>query len=471
MKTLFSLPIPLSALGIGAALSACALTGCLHDSGEEKPPAEKTPLLLYVGGATRIAAYDLQTGSQKAGEIGDVGGLTDMTALDDASLLVNSGAKNQIIIFDGKTMLEKSRIASKTGGLKPTHGFLTTPMDGQQYFAAMFDGGGTASTNSAVFIDADPKSEKYLQYLGEAGLGSGHHKAAFSKNKARASISNIADCAEVVTVLDYSDPSDIQRIAAISAADLGFDGSSPEKTCGSGGVSLSPHGSATAAMSGRAYHNLTGIGKILSVDQDASAPQGRLLDTEGKGAGYTKGLAGSDYVYSLQNHPREGSATHPGEVCQVGQIVVIDGALDSVVNQVPVLLTGPDCQDSLPAIFKNTGLDHMTIIPSAHRLYVLGGNGDTAGYSMHRHVFDVTDPKHPRQLPSIEVGKSRGHHPETLSGDGKWLIEGDNLDNTVTVIDVEAGKVAKTFGVVNAPSTLSTWGEVEGPSHPTGPVE
>jgi DNA-binding beta-propeller fold protein YncE len=74
-------------------------------------------------------------------------------------------------------------------------------------------------------------------------------------------------------------------------------------------------------------------------------------------------------------------------------------------------------------------------------------------------------------LPSLTVGKSRGHHPETLTGDGKYLIEGDNMDNTVTVINIETGKVVKTFPVVTGPKTLSSWGSEEGPSHHVGPVE
>jgi YVTN family beta-propeller protein len=457
---------------LASASLALAFTGCMHDAhDEEHEHGDHTHLTLYVGGASQIAAYDLASGEQKAGEITDVGGLTDMQILEDGSVIVNSGTKNQIVVFDGATMLEKNRIASSNGGLKPTHSFLSTPQGGKQFYAALLDGSGTRETNGMLLIDATPSSANYLKRTGEAPLGIGHHKAAMSKSKARMSVSNIGDCSEIVTVLDFSDPANIATVAKVSAADLGFDGSSKEKTCGTGGVSLSPHGSATAPVSGRAYHNLTGIGKILSIDQDAAAPKARLLDAKGKGAGYTKALAGTNYVYSLQNNPREGSATHPGAVCQVGQIVVIDGGLDSVVNEVPVFLTGPDCKDSLPKVEKSTGLDHMTVIPSVDRIYVLGGNSDTAGYSNHRHIFDISDPKNPKQLPSLTVGKSRGHHPETLTGDGKYLVEGDNLDNTVTVIDVAAGKVVKTIPVVKGPSTLSSWGTEEGPSHHVGPVE
>ncbi len=456
-----------------AAILALGFYGCMNDAHDDEGHyhSSHTHLTLYVGGASKIAAYDLTTGEQKAGEIPDVGGLTDMSALEDGTLIVNSGTKHQVIVFNGKDMLEKSRITPKNGGLKPTHGFLTTPLNGKQYFVSLLDGSGTKPTNGALFIDIQPGSDKYLQYVGEAPLGIGHHKAAFSKTKARVSISDIGDCAEVIKVLDFSDAANIVEVANISSLDLGFDGSSIEKTCGTGGVSLSPHGAATAPVSGRGYHSLTGIGKILSIDQDAAAPKAKLLNTHGKGGGYTKALAGTNYVYSVQNSPREGSATHPGAVCQVGQIVVIDGGLDSVVNQIPVLLTGSACKDSLPKVHKNTGLDHMTVMASVNRIYVLGGNSDTAGYSSQRHVFDISDPKNPIQLPSLTVGKSRGHHPETLTGDGKWLIEGDNLDNTVTVIEVGTGKVVKTILVVTGPSTLATWGSEVGPSHPAGPVK
>lgn len=450
---------------------AISLAGCMHDAQDQPNENGVESTTLFVGGQSKIAAYDLKTGEQKSGEITDVASLTDMTSLEDGTVLVNNGAKNQILIFDGKTMLEKNRITSKTGLLKPTHGFVSTPLAGKQYFASLWDGNGTKVTNGVVFVDVQSSSDTYLQHVGEAPLGLGHHKAAMSRSKFRSAISNISDCGALVKVLDFSDMSQVTEVAQFSATELGFDGSSPEKTCGAGGVSLSPHGAATAAITGRAYHNLTGIGKILSIDQDAALPTAKLLATQGKGGGYSKSLAGTDYVYSLQNFPREGSATHPGSACQIGQIAVIDGQLDSVIREIPILLTGPNCTDSLPSVSKNAGLDHMTLVPSENRLFVLGGNSDTAGYSWHRYVFDISNPELPKQLPSIAVGKSRGHHPETLSGDGKWLVEGDNLDNTVTVIDVKSGKVVQTIPVISVPTALTTWSAGAGPSHPTGPVE
>jgi hypothetical protein len=67
-------------------------------------------------------------------------------------------------------------------------------------------------------------------------------------------VSNISDCSDVVSVYDYQNVSDIKLVKTFSAADLGYDGSTPLKTCdetGKIGLMLSPHGTGTSAATGR----------------------------------------------------------------------------------------------------------------------------------------------------------------------------------------------------------------------------
>src|SRR6266567_3403682 len=95
-----------------------------------------------------------------------------------------------------------------------------------------------------------------------------------------------ADCSDVVSVYDYQNPSDIKLIKTFSAADLGYDGSTPLKTCdetGKAGVMLSPHGTGTSAATGRVYHFLTGTGQIAIFDIDADVPTVKLVQTAGSG--------------------------------------------------------------------------------------------------------------------------------------------------------------------------------------------
>jgi hypothetical protein len=89
----------------------------------------------------------------------------------------------------------------------------------------------------------------FLKPLGETRLGIGHHKVGFSMKRPRLAVSNIADCSDVVSVYDYQNPSDIKLIKTFSAADLGYDGSTPLKTCDFN-VSFTPE-----EMKGTVFYN------------------------------------------------------------------------------------------------------------------------------------------------------------------------------------------------------------------------
>lgn len=446
----------LSAWSFPAGLAIALLTtGCLSsDDGDAK--SEKGQVL-YVAHEGSLTAYDISTGGQIAGEIADVSGPTDMQALEDGTIMVNLSSRNEVLAFDGKTMLQKARIPSSSkGALKPTHSYITPTYGGKRYWMALNDGSGSAATNSAVFIDITPGSADYLKAVGEVGLGAGHHKAAFGKSAHRVVISNIADTNEVLAVFDYSNPSDIKKLASVSARGLGL-------------ARATPHGCGSSSLNGMGYCNLTASGDIVSVDLEAAVPAFKVLKTKGAGGGYTKGHG--RYVYSLQTSPREGDTVRIGSLCQVGQIVVIDAQVDTVVNEVPLKYGGPNCADAIAGgPGKSAGPGHI-VIHGTKMFVQMASSTDTNTYASKHLVLDLADPANPVQTGALDIGKSRSHHGESLSGDGRYFFVANNLDGTVTQIDAGTAQVSKTLTVRANPRTVATWGEAEGPSPATGPLE
>jgi hypothetical protein len=284
-------------------------------------------------------------------------------------------------------------------------------------------------------------------------------------------VSNISDCADIMSVFDYSDIGDIKRIATLDAAKSGFDGSDRKHTCGkdtAAGIMPSPHGCASAKGNAHALCNETGTGTLVAVDLDADAPGFKLIPTRGSGAGYTAAHPGGRYIYSLQSAPNESNGGAP---CQIGQVAVVDMADDSLAAELPLYYKGGDCADSLK------GTPAAGAAPS-HILFSLDGNrafinvasaSDPAARVSLQLSLDVSDPAHPRQGPSVAIGSSYGSHGETLTGDGKLLIVANNKDATVSLIDVASATVAKTLSIGNAGKTLATYGSAEGPGHQAGP--
>jgi hypothetical protein len=440
--------------------------------GDPGPAPTDVPQSLFATDGDTLVAFDVATGAPRAGTIANVKGPTDMQALDSGHVLVNLTENGEVLVVDGRTFREVARIKSSSmGATRPVHSFITPKIGGKQFWTANNDGDGTAATNSVVFIDVVPDSATFLKAVGEIPLGIGHHKNAWSQGRARVSISNIADCDNVVQVIDYSDPTRPTLVKKWSAAEL--DGA---RTCGPG-MGASPHGGAAAA-NGHGYHNLTGWGALLAIDQDADPPTFKLLPTKGNGGGYTKVGKEGRYVYSLQRTPREGDATRPGQDCQVGQLVVLDSTADAIAAEIPILLTGPDCTSKLPAHASGAGPDHNKITKDGKTLFVTTqatppmGSSDPA-YSDQLVVFDLSDPARPVQQPSITIGKHSGHRSMTLSGDDKALFvvnsTANPLEKSISQVNVETRTVTRTLMMGTAPRQVATWGSAEGPSLQTGP--
>lgn len=475
--------VTLSTLSIASLLlfaAACGEDGHDHQHSHDTPvdggvagdagtaDAQVVAHALFATEGETLIAFDVATGAARPATLANVKGPTDLQATDTGHLLVNLTATNEILVVDARTFREVARIkASDTGATRPVHAYVTPEVGGKRYWVANNDGEpGMAATNSLRFVDLTPGSATFLQAVGEIPLGLGHHKDAWSGKKARVSVSNIADCANVAQVIDYSDASKPRLVKKWSAADL-----DPTRDCMKTGAG--PHGGA-GAENGHAYHNLTGWGAILAIDQDKDDPTFKLLPTKGVGGGYTKAGKDGRWVYSLQRSPREGDATRPGVDCQIGNLVVIDSQSDSVATEVPILLEGTDCKDKLPAWATLVGPDNLVLAKDGKRLFVAtqaeAPMGSTnPAYSDREVVFDLTDPAKPAQLASIKVGKHAGHRAHRVSGDGQWLFVVNGEDNTISQVKIADLTVTRTIPLKGKPAQLATWGSAEGPSAQVGP--
>ncbi len=444
-------------------------------TGEQPDAIDTLSETLFVAHQGSLVSYDIATGGERPGAVQGVSSPTDMQALDDGTLLVNLTDQNHVLVVDSRTMLETARVHSSFGtAQRPVHSYISPTHAGKKYWLSLNDGTeGDPATNSACFLDITPDSPSYLQHVGEAPVGVGHHKATFSATRERVVITNIADCERVLGVYDYSDIRSITELAVLSSADAGWDGSSFVKTCDptyQAGLPPAPHGCATSKLSGKAYCNITNSGELVVVDIDAEAPTFERVPTGGGGGGYTK--AGNDgrYIYSLQSEPREGAG---GSVCQVGQLVVLDASTDSVVAEVPLGYLGPDCAQQIAGTDEETTEPaHAVISLDSSRLFItLAGGFEVESARVRQElVLDVSDPAAPVQLPSIAVGTSTGYHGDTLSGNGRWLFVANNVDGTVTQVDVASASVTRTWTVEAKPEVLATFGSMEGPSVQTGPI-
>ena len=426
---------------------------------------------VYVAHEGSLSSYDLATGEERPGAITNVTGPVDLQALASGKLLVNLTGRNEILIFDGTTMLEDARLSSSAGtATRPVHSYLTPERAGHQYWITMNDGAdGEAPTNSARFIDVMPGSATYLQAVGEVPLGIGHHKAAFSTTRDRVVISNIADCDSVMAVYDYSDIANIQVVATLTAEQAGWDGSSFPRTCDptyTTGLPPAPHGCATSTASGKAYCNVTTSGEVFVVDLDAATPTFTPIATQGAGGGYTRMHPAGRHIYTLGETPREGDG---GATCQVGILTTIDAQTDTVVDTLPLGYTGPGCTQVL------TGTDEETANPghlqiAGNRMLIALGGGFMVGDARTRQevVIDLTDPANPVQEASLAIGATTSHRGDTLAGDGRSYITANTIDGTLSVIDMTTLDV-RTITTSAMPLTVATFGSAEGPSHQTGP--
>ncbi len=279
-----------------AVASFALLAAACGDGGGNTKPGGPVAQALFVAHEGFIASYDIATGEERAGTLPNATGPVDIQAFDDGHLMVNLTGRNEVLIFDGKTMLEKTRLPSSSmGAMRPVHSYISPEIGGRSFWISFNDGAeNMPATNSALFVDCKGSSSTYHQSMGEVALGVGHHKAAFSTTQARVVISNIADCADVLSVYDYSDPAAITRVATRSAAELGWDGSSFAKTCDATyqtGLPPAPHGCATSSVTGKVFCNLTGSGEIVVVDIDAATPTFKSLATAGARRRLHQGVA------------------------------------------------------------------------------------------------------------------------------------------------------------------------------------
>ena len=450
-------------------------TACSDD--DPGAGASTSSQILFVASEGFLTSYDVETGAERPGTIPNVTGPVDMQAFSDGHVMVNLTGRNEVLVLDGKTMLEKARIpSSRMGAIRPVHSYISPEIGGRQVWLTLNDGMGDKATNSATFIDCKAGSTSHHQVLGEVALGVGHHKAAFSVGRPRVVISNIADCDNVLTVYDYTDLTSIKPVATLSPQAAGWDGSSFPKTCDASykmGVPPAPHGCTTSALSKKAYCNLTGSGDIVVADIDAEVPTFKLLKTSGAGGGYTK--AGNDgrYIFTLQSDPREADEKKPGAACQVGQLVVIDASTDTVLKELPLLYKGAGCTETIVGTAAATNEPgHIAISADGRSLFVAIGGGFMVAdaRSNQQLLVDISDPTNPVLKPAIEVGQGTSHRADALSGDGKYLFVTNNVDGTVSQIDVATAKVLRTIKTKDTPLTLATWGAREGPSAQTGPV-
>lgn len=442
-----------------------------HGTGGSGAGSTATNHRMFVVADGKLKAFELGSGEQVSGEVTNVTRVTDLRALRDGFLLGSLTDDNEVLVVDGKTMLEETRIpASSGGGIRPVHNYVTPTYDGTQYLMVLNDGNGEPEENTVTFIDIGEGSEQRFQAVGEAPLGIGHHKASFSRVRPRVTISNLNDCDKVLQVLDFGDPSDIQEVATFSAEDLGWDGSSTERTCDptrAAGTVPSPHGAATG-QNGKSYHNLTATGEIVEVDMEADEPTFRVISTgrTGGGGGYTTYGFGA-YVYTLHTTPREGG---DGEVCQIGQLTVLDTMEDegSVASEIPLFYEGSECTRSLLGTDEEgVGPGHTVIDVANAQIFITpaGPFGDPDARVRQELVLSATDPSSPIQWDSIPIGAGTGHVNDAITGDSEYVLVVGTVDGTVSVIEAETRSVERTVEVGPNPSQVASWGSEEGPSY------
>ena len=444
----------------------------------------EAPQIAAVSGRDQLALYDLANGTELA-RFDAPGGSSDLLALESGIALSNHTAGNEVILIDLKRRKEIGRLPSSSlGGVRPVHMYLTPAIEGRQYAVVLNDGnergtpkGERPKDSTLLLIDAVQSSPTFLKPVGETRLGIGHHKVGFSMKRPRLAVSNIADCSDVVSVFDYANPSDIKLVKTFSAADLGYDGSTPLKTCdetGKVGLMLSPHGTGTSAATGRVYHFLTGTGQIAAFDIDADVPTVKLMQTAGTGGASVKDLPGGRFMVVPQRGPREVHQKADGSVCQVGQLAVIDAVAEKVAAQVPVFYEAT-CRSSIVGTpHERAALQYAMPAPDGKTVFVeigtLYGPPNVPAESRFVAVFDLTDPYRPVQLPSISVGAGNDTREHALTGDGALLVVTNSLENSVSVIDVRSRQVVRTIPTVTRPYRVVTFSEAIGPSKPVGPA-
>ncbi|TAD88867.1 MAG: hypothetical protein EAZ99_12005 [Alphaproteobacteria bacterium] len=435
---------------------------------------------LVAAAADAAAIYDLDTGQELA-RIALSSSVTDLAVTRAGIGLINDTGAHHVVVVDLTTAREITRLpASRLGGRRPVHLYLSPVIAGQQIAVVLNDGAGHGShgaepptDSTATLIDVTVGSPSYLTAVGEVRLGHGHHKAAFSPTLPRMVISNISDCTNVLTVVDFANPAEPQVIHQFAPAAFGLDGSTPMRRCdasGRNGVSLAPHGVASSAASGLVFHHLTGTGQIAAIDLSQTPPALSVVQTAGTGGASIKDLPGGAVIVVPQRTPRELGLRGGGQRCQVGQLAVLDAVRPALLAQQPILSGGPDCSDSLAGRADAYAAPGYAIAPDGRHLFVQLGTlgGVREARSREIAVFDLGQPARPRQLPSIQIGAGDGTRDHAVTGDGRFLLVPNSLDATVSVVAIATRTVVKTLPTLPRPSRVGTFGAA-GPSKPVGP--
>jgi hypothetical protein len=463
----------------------CAVTALiLLPSAAAAQPAAGT--VAAISGRDALAVHDLATGRELA-RFPVPGASSDVQVTREGVAALAHTAAGQVLLVDlaARPPREVARIPSSSlGATRPVHAYLPPEAGGRRLLVVLNDGeeartppGEDPADSSMLLVDISSGSPTYLQPVGELRLGRGHHKAGFSPRRARAVVSNIGDCARVLTVVDYSEPTEPRVVRHFSAVEFGFDSAAPDRTCdptGRAGIALAPHGVGASAATGAVFHFLTGTGRVAAVDADAEVPTLRWVQTSGAGGNAAKDLPGGAFVAVPQRSPREWGLRAGGAPCQVGQLAVVEATGPSLAAEVPILYDGPGCARALsggPERFASP--TYPIASPDGRTLFVQLGTlpapRGTAAESRRLAVFDLSDPRRPAQMPSIEVGAGNAGRDHAMTGDGRLLLVPNALEDTVSVVGVAERRVLSTFPTVAGPYRLGTFGP-EGPSKPVGPA-
>jgi YVTN family beta-propeller protein len=474
------------ALAAALLLGASALSPSFaQTTGPLSPaPAVTVDHLMLVVGREQAGVYEVATG-REVSRIAMTGASLDTMALTNGVALFNNTAGNVVIAVDLRTGQEVARIpASSLGATRPVHSYLTPVMGGRQYYVVLNDGvevntpaGEAPKDSSLTLIDVVPGSPTYLKPVGEVRLGRGHHKVAFSNTRARMVASNIGDCKDVLSVYDFANPADIRLVKSFEAEDFGFDGSTAHRTCdasGKAGLRLGPHGVGTSAATGEAFHFITGSGQVALIDIDSDAPTMRLIQTAGTGGSTAKDMPGGRFIVVPQRTPREVQDRAGGVVCQIGQIAVIDAVARQLVAQTPMLYGDGSCTQSLVGKPEAAAsASYVGFNKDGSRMFValgtLGGAQNASASVDLTLVFDMSDPRRPRQLAPIRTEARQGSDIVMANG-GRLAFIPNSLANTVSVVDTATMQVLQTVRTVAGPFRLSAFSPSAGPSKPVGPA-
>jgi YVTN family beta-propeller protein len=440
--------------------------------------------LMLVIGKDGAGIYEVGSGRELS-RIPMAGASLDTMALANGVALFNNTGGNAVVAINFKDGKEIARIpTSSLGATRPVHSYLSPAMGGRQYYVVLNDGveastppGELAKDSSLTLIDVDPASPSYLKPVGETRLGRGHHKVAFSNARARIVVSNIGDCKDVLSVYDFSNPADIRLVKTFAAKDFGYDGATATRTCdeaGKVGVRLGPHGVGTSATTGEAFHFITGTGQIALIDIDSETPTLRTIQTAGTGGSTAKDMPGGRFIVVPQRTPREVQDRAGGVVCQIGQIAVIDAVDRQLVAQVPMFYGDGGCSTSLAGKPEAAATaTYLGFNKTGSRMFValgtLGGAQNAAATVDLTLVFDMSDPRQPKQLAPIRTEARQGSDI-VMSNGGRIAFIPNSTANTVSVVDTDTMKVVQTLKTVAGPMRLSTFSPSAGPSKPVGPA-